>query len=357
MIEELLCCYINNKQLSIELSDSDIILLIEQSLQTLLFPVTHNKEYRKYYISWVVKQEEFFSIQNDISQIFNDKNINHIYFKGSIISKLYDDPSVRTRGDIDLYVSPNDISKAKKLLLDNGFEIDNQLEDNTHHIGVKKNNIEVELHFNMFDPDCDKSWIKLFNNPFELCNNVDLSLHEFTPTYHLIYCIMHFAHHLRHGAGIRYLMDFYYMFKKTKIDFELLHNKINECKLNRLYSNIINSLRTIFEIDYDETIEIENVQFFIDYLLQYGIHGNANNETSMQASLHSNKIRFFISRVFLTNKAYRISKYPKLGSHWYLYPICLLKHWVYLITHKLGSFFKFLFGKNKNKSLYKKLGI
>ena len=128
MIEELLCCYINNKQLSIELSDSDIILLIEQSLQTLLFPVTHNKEYRKYYISWVVKQEEFFSIQNDISQIFNDKNINHIYFKGSIISKLYDDPSVRTRGDIDLYVSPNDISKAKKLLLDNGFEIDNQLD-------------------------------------------------------------------------------------------------------------------------------------------------------------------------------------------------------------------------------------
>ena len=55
------------------------------------------------------------------------------------------------------------------------------LEDNTHHIGLMKNNIEVELHFNMFDPDCDKSWIKLFNNPFELCNNVDSSLYEFTP--------------------------------------------------------------------------------------------------------------------------------------------------------------------------------
>ncbi len=48
---------------------------------------------------------------------------------------------------------------------------------------------------------------------------------------------------------------------------------------------------------------------------------------------------------------------PKLGSKAILYPICLIKHWFYLLTHRFTSLFKFLFGKNKKKDLYKKLGI
>jgi len=356
MINQLLNSYVNREQLNIDINDLDINLLIEQSLQPLLYPVTQNKEYKKYYVSWVVKQEEFYSIQNEITELFNVNNINHIFFKGSVLSRIYDDPSVRTRGDIDLYVSYKNLETSKELLLSNNYIL-NDNSDCQHHISFSKNNIEVEVHFNMFDEDVDKSWIKLYNNPFDLCDNVDASSYEFTPTYHLIYCIMHFAHHLRHGAGLRYLLDFYYIFKKTNIDFSILHSKLKECNLTKLYSNIINALRAIFEVGFDTMVEKEDVSFFIDYLLLYGIHGNSNNETSMNASSHKNKFKYAISRVFLTNKAYRISKYPNLGSHWYLYPICLLKHWLYLITHKLGSFFKFLFGKNKNKSLYKKLGI
>ena len=90
-------------------------------------------------------------------------------------------------------------------------------------------------------------------------------------------------------------------------------------------------------------------------MMQYGIHGNSNNDTTIMAS-HNNKLKYFFVRVFLINNAYRKARYPKL-YHWYFYPICLLKHWLFLITHKLGSFFKFLFGRNKNKKLYKDLGI
>ncbi|MBR6071390.1 MAG: nucleotidyltransferase family protein [Acholeplasmatales bacterium] len=355
-IIKLLKSYVNKEQLNIEINNSDIKLLIEQSLQTLLYPVTNNKEYKRYYISWVVKQEEFYNIQSEISNIFNDNNISHVFFKGSVLSKIYDDSSVRTRGDIDLYVSSNDMNRAKEVLVSNGYVVDSDVVDCMHHYAYKKNGIEVELHFNMFDPDCDKSWIKLFNNPFELCDLVSGSLYEFKATYHLIYCIMHFAHHLRHGAGIRYMLDFYYMFKKTNIDFNLLHNILNECKLDRLYSNIINVLRYVFDVDFDSSIGDIDIKYFIDYMLEYGIHGHANNETSVQASVHSNKFRYFISRVFLLNKPYRIARYPKLGK-WYFYIICLIVHWCYLITHKIGSMFKFLFGKNKNKELYKKLGV
>ena len=354
-IIKLLKAYVNNEKLNMDINDSDIKLLLEQSLQTLLYPVTGNKEYKKYYISWVLKQEEFYNIQNEITNIFNSNNINHVYFKGSVLSKIYDDPSVRTRGDIDFYIDSNDFKKAKELLITNGYEPDIDNLDCMHHEAVIKNGIEIELHFRMLDSDMDKASLKLFESPFELCDKNENNLYYFSDTYHLIYCIIHFGRHLRHGAGLRYVLDFYYMFLKTNIDFNLLHNKINELNLNVLYSNIINAIRYIFDKDFDNSIETKDIKFFIDYMLQYGIHGNSNNDTSMNAA-HNNKLKYFFVRVFLTNNAYRRTRYPIL-YHWYFYPICLIKHWIFLITHKLGAFFKFIFGKNKNKKLYKDLGI
>lgn len=64
--------------------------------------------------------------------------ISHIYFKGSVISKLYDDPYVRTRGDIDVYISPKEIEKTKMILSDNAYFSDAKLCDNTYHYGFIK---------------------------------------------------------------------------------------------------------------------------------------------------------------------------------------------------------------------------
>ena len=79
MIKELLKSYVNNEKLNIEINDKELNLLIDQSLQTLLYPVTNNKLYKKYYLAWVLKQDEFYKIQEEITNIFNKNNINHIY--------------------------------------------------------------------------------------------------------------------------------------------------------------------------------------------------------------------------------------------------------------------------------------
>lgn len=347
---DVLSLYVNNKKIEDGIYDKALVdLSIEQSLQTILYPVFGLKEYKKYYISWVVKQEQFYNIQYEITKLFNLNDIKHIYFKGSILSKLYDDPAVRTRGDIDLYVENSKFELARKVLMDNGFEHTDKEEDNLHHVTYEKNGISVELHYRMFDADAKKSWNKLFSNPLDNAFNVNESLYEFTSTNHFIYCLMHFALHLRIGAGIRYILDFYYLFEKSNIDLEKLHLLIHSNGLDILYSNVINAIRTIFGIDFDESIVNEDVTFFIDYMLSYGIHGNSNNETEKRTAYHQNKIKYAFSKILLTNKEYRKTKYSKLGLHWYLYPICLIKHWIYLLTHKLGSFINFLLVKIKIK--------
>jgi len=120
----------------------------------------------------------------------------------------------------------------------------------------------------------------------------------------------------------------------------------------------LNLLNYIFNEKFDEFKE-EDIKYFINYMLISGIHGfgDNNKDSISQAVAHVSKKRYFIAKVFLTNKEYRKAKYPKLGSKATLYPLCLLKHLLYLITHNFKSLLKFLFGKNKKKDLYKKLGI
>ena len=357
-MQEFIKClqaYLKGEKLNKIEYDKDLInLAIEQSLQTILYPVYNDKSYKKYYIGWVVKQEEFLSIQNEITNIFNSNNINHLYFKGSVLCNLYDDPSIRTRGDIDLYVSPNDLEKSKRLLLDSGYEYDDV--DNMHHICFKKNNIEVEVHFSMVDDSWDKKIIKYLESPFSIATKQINNLYLLNPTEHFIYCMCHFAHHLRYGAGIRYILDFYYMLKKTDIDYEKLHKDLKALELSKLYNNILNVIYYLTNEKID-SFELIDIDFFIQYMLKYGIHGHENDEVDMQSVAHKSKFKFLISRTFLTNKLYRQAKYPVLGKHWYLMPLCLLKHWWFLLTHKLGGFFKLVFKKNDRKELFNKLGI
>ena len=350
--DDLVKSYLKGEKLNIEIDKELQKELIDQSLQTIIYPVCNKG--KNYYISWVLKQEEFYNIEKEITDLFNQNEIPHIYFKGTVLSKIYDDPYIRTRGDIDLYVMPSILNKAKDILIRNGFNLDTS-EDCMHHIGLNKNGLNIEIHFNMFDGDENKTWISMFKEPFKIANKESNYRYKFIDTYHFIYCMMHFAKHLRHGAGLRYILDFYYMLEKYEIDFHLLHKLLEVTKLEILYSNILNMVYYLTDKEYDN-LKKEDILFFRDYLLSYGIHGHQNNETTV-SSVHKNKVKYFFDRILLINKAYRISRYPKMGKIIILYPLCVIFHIIYLITHKLKKFFKFIFGKNKNKALYKKLGV
>lgn len=108
------------------------------------------------------------------------------------------------------------LNMLKKFFINNGFEIDlNQ--DCVYHLVFKYNGITIELHYRLFDDGVNKNWIKFFKNPFDYCLRKDKYMYVLDDTIHFIYCLCHFAHHLRKDAGLRYCLDFYYMLKKQKL--------------------------------------------------------------------------------------------------------------------------------------------
>lgn len=222
---DMLKAYFKNESLPMEnsLEESIVKSAKEQALSPFLYVVYQKKEFKPYYIAASITQEEFLKLQREITHLFNQNEIQHLFFKGSVLNQLYPDPALRTRGDIDVYVDEKNFTKAKNLFIENGFQILHI--DSQHHIEFLKHNLMVELHFALFDVFRS---IDYFKEPFSLAKKVDQSLYSFTEINHFLYCLHHFKIHLRLGAGLRYLLDFYYMLKSYSMDIDVLHSLMNQ---------------------------------------------------------------------------------------------------------------------------------
>ena len=324
----------------------------DQGLGALLYASYKDDRIKSIYFNSLILQERFIKLTKYTSNLLNKYQIKHLIIKGSVLYKLYDDIAIRSRGDIDIYVSPEDYEKTLEIMIKNGF-----IEGDTcnHHTIMYYNELEVEIHFTLFEPTHHKL-LKYFKNPFDFAINKDNYMYEFKPDYHFIYSLAHFKNHLVNGSGFRYLLDFYYMLTKTQLDLDFIKKELAKIDLLKLYNNIINALYEISGVALDN-VEHYDVSFFLNYLNESGTYGFKRHKTNDMVP--KNKLRLIVNTLFMPNKEYRIKKYPHLGRHWFFYPIMLIHRLLYLLTHKLKSLFRIVFRSRdkEEKELFKKIGI
>lgn len=347
----LVRAYVLNKDLEDDVNDDMLKIIKSQTLLPLLFITTSNIKYKNYYISACITNERFNNVINNIKNVFNEYNIPYFFMKGTELKGMYPNPEVRTMGDIDVFIKYSDLSRASKALENNGFK--SEADDSEHNVVFYYDNIEIELHFAMLDDADDK--IGFFKNPFDKAILVDKSYYKLDNTFHLAFLITHFARHLLFGAGIRYMMDFYYMMKNNDIDYTRLHSYMKTLKLEVLYNNILNVLDYLFDTKFDEYIKVD-IMYFIDYMEKYGIHGYHNNDLNI-TQVKKHRFSHFMSKVFLLNKGYRLSKFSKVGNIIILWPILVVINIIRLVFTKFHKFLILIFKRSNRKKLYKKLGI
>lgn len=347
--------YFQGNHLTFEGDVSDCIETFnKQSLSPYLYYVYGNSFF-SIYLASVKVQERFYNIEKQLNKIFDENSLPHFYIKGTVLSKIYPDSALRTRGDIDVVIKEEDEEKVTNLLLNNGFEYESKC---FHHIGFKKNNLEVEVHTKMLSSDFKIR--DLFEDTFEHTKLIKKSLYELDDTYHYLFCLFHFNKHLKTAEGLRYLLDFYYMQQKFKIDYVLLESLIKKYNLETLHKNIINSIYFITnEKLYGFTNE--DSKFFIEYLESNGIHGKNTDLLSRDIYKSKSKTYYLLNKVFLFDKESRQQLYPKLSKHIIYYPILLTHRFFKLLFTKLKLGFRALKVKDVNKDQYndfmKKLGV
>jgi len=81
--------------------------------------------------------------QDMLVRLFNSKNIPLVIFKGTAASLYYPNPTLRTFGDIDFYVSEINWDLACNLLKENGYKF---ITSDVRHQEFQKNEMTFELH-------------------------------------------------------------------------------------------------------------------------------------------------------------------------------------------------------------------
>ncbi len=350
---EMIDAAINGKTIDLSEVDEEFIRVAkEQTFLPFLYVASKDKKYKKYYIQSVLIHERINEVGKLIDNILNESKIPHIFLKGYELQNLYPDPNLRMMGDIDLIVKPEDFDKAKNKLQENSFQI---LDDDLHHLHMKKNNIEIELHHNLFE---DTRYLcSYFSSPFDNATIIEKNNYSLNDNYNLIYLLGHYAKHLNEGEGIRPIIDIYFLIKKEK-QFKI-PSDIKKLNLDALFEMILSSIKIIFNEKIIDFKFNQYTQDFINYLFESGIHGKNNNleqVTNNDVQKTSSKFKYLLSKLFCPiSTLFKIYPWSKLIV---TIPFAYFARLIHLIKTKKKKLKYALNSKEKNYSnMFKSIKI
>ncbi len=106
-------------------------------------PVDHRAEWLSISYQSKARFMQMMHEQNNIVNLFRDNNIPFAILKGTAAAIYYPNPSLRTYGDIDVYLSEKNMNRARICLEENVYTY---IHHEVRHYEYEKNGFEFELH-------------------------------------------------------------------------------------------------------------------------------------------------------------------------------------------------------------------
>lgn len=162
---------------------------------------------------------------NAIHRLMTKEKIPYVILKGCASGRYYDQPILRTYGDVDFYISRKDFEKADKLLTENGYQKEDTKD--TKHWNYIRNNIEIEMHHRVNgipDGEDGKKVEKYMKDLLETAIEIQTdSGAMMVPDdfHHGLIILLHKARHMTSsGMGVRHLCDWAVFVNKTSDKFQ-----------------------------------------------------------------------------------------------------------------------------------------
>ena len=162
-----------------------------------------------------------------LHELLTEHRIQYVILKGCISAQYYDNPVLRTMGDIDFYINPSDKKRVDSLLKSHGFE----LHDNDHEFETvyTKDGSIYELHTKINGIPGGKVGKQIeayFEDIFEKAKTKNLDLAQYnspSPFHHGLIMLLHVARHMiTGGIGLRHFCDWAVFVERIGDDFPTL---------------------------------------------------------------------------------------------------------------------------------------
>ena len=272
-----------------------------------------------------------------IEKSLKARNIECFSIKGLSVASFYPMPALRTMGDIDVVVRPEDRSRVHRILLEQGYV----------NISRKKNRewiycigkYELELHDRLiYGSPTNRSVYEEFLNSFwDYVHNGVLDWN-----YHFVFLILHLRKHLMtSGVGFRQFMDIAVVTKNnSNLNWSWIEEQLVKLDLLQFTKNVYAFIERWFGIQSPIEISEFSSGFYIlasEQIFNNGVFGfnNPDNKTNLvvnnaRKSKHP-KFSMFISAVQSVFPSYSsmvsVPTYRFIKGKKWLLPIA----WIYRI--------------------------
>lgn len=109
------------------------------------------------FLRYAIAGTQNFSEHGELHELMTANNMPYVAMKGLASAMYYPEPNLRSMGDVDFLVYPEDLKKAGKLLESARFTIDHGEEEESKHIAYHRPPMSVwEMHRNVNGMPGDK---------------------------------------------------------------------------------------------------------------------------------------------------------------------------------------------------------
>ena len=136
-----------------------------------------------------------------------ENGIDHIVMKGYVLKDLYPVPELRTFGDIDIVIRPEDRKKCHELMLSMGYPAKTDWEP---VYSYKRPDEFYEIHTELVETAVSEKadYRAYFRDPWPYAIPENSHRYQLKPEFHFLYLLVHLAKHIKGtGAGIRLYLD------------------------------------------------------------------------------------------------------------------------------------------------------
>ena len=227
----ILTDYIHQSKSERSLIDEDKLAELSriQGIGGIIYKQTRIPELSSDYFNCIYQHQNRIGLINEIINLFAENEIPSFIVKGPIIAEYYPDPFLRTMGDVDIIVHPNNMDKAASILELAGYHFDKNEFQREFEWHFSKNRFHFELHHALLYKERvnNDEYVKYFDKCWDWVKSNKLN-----SSFHFLYVILHMRKHfLNGGIGIRFFIDLAMLSKSNDIDWPYVKRELLKLKL------------------------------------------------------------------------------------------------------------------------------
>ena len=312
----------------------------EHQAEPIFYYQTHNNLFREAYYSQLLIYDHRNAVMEELEQVFSD--LPHFIVKGPYIARYYPVKELRTMGDTDIVVKPEDKSAADQKLRDFGFEVTNKTSGEWEYCFQ---GILVELHTSLFykysDPVMEQKQFEYFGRCWEHYSDGQIDFN-----FHILFLFMHLRKHIAEtGVGFRQFLDIAAVIKNADVDWDLIMSDARFLGIDQFIRTVTSFTERWFGVkspygseSIDETFyEKATITVFEDGVFGFTNEKNHYNDTVnkwKKTGHRLNRVPFFFRHLFWPyEKMIEMPEYNWLRNKKYLLPLA----WAERAVFRMGK--------------------